>query len=105
MNKKVYWASIEYIYTPKSSEFNKFKGGFVYAFVNEYNLKRALDKMKKELYIIQIEPIKIEFINPYDIDAKWKTSEETDIYINLFNESRKSNQVFFDTFYAYEIER
>jgi hypothetical protein len=102
MTKKVYWASIEYIYTPESNEFNKLKGGFVYAFVNADNFKIALDKIKKEMDIIHLESIHIEFIKPYDKDTKWKTSEETAIYMDLFNESQKSNQVVFDTFYAYE---
>jgi len=102
MNKKVYWAGIEYIYTKKSLDYNKLKGGFVYAFVSAKNKNIALNNIKKELRNIHLNPVDIEFISLYDINTKWNNEEQTKNYINLFNESEKSNQVLFDTFYAYE---
>ena len=102
MNKNVYWAGIEYIYTQDSLEYNKLKGGFVYAFVGAKDKNIALNKIKKELKNINLAPVNIEFISLYNIDTKWKNEEQTKNYIDLFNESKNSNQVFFDTFYAYE---
>ena len=102
MNKKVYWAGIEYIYTSKSNEFGKLKGGFVYAFVNAYNVKIALNGIKKELNKIQLDPIEIEFIEPYNIDTKWETTEQTNNYLDLFDKSQKNKQVYFDDFFAYK---
>jgi len=102
MNKNVYWSGIEYIYTQNSLEYNKLKGGFVYAFVSAKDKNIALNKIKMELRNIHLTPVDIEFISLYDRDTKWNNEEQTKHYFDLFNESQKSNQVFFDTFYAYE---
>lgn len=102
MNKKVYWAGIEYMYTSNSNELGKLKGGFVYAFVNAYNVKVALSKINKELNQIQLIPVEIEFIEPYNKETKWEKPEQTQNYLDLFDKSQKSNEVFFDIFFAYE---
>jgi hypothetical protein len=104
MNKNVYWAGIEYVYTKNSPEYNKLKGGFVYAFVGAKDKNIALNKIKAELKNSHLTPVDIEFISLYDMDTKWNNEEQTKNYIDLFNESQKSDQVFFDTFYAYEID-
>lgn len=99
---KIYWTSIEYNYSKESSKNDELKGGFVYAFVNANDVRDALDKLLKELKSQSLTPIDIEFMSPYDDEMEWETRQETEHFLGLYNESKKTNNVIFDNFYAYE---
>ena len=102
MKQKVYWSSIEYSYESKSSEKQKLKGGFVYAFVKSFDVRQALNKLLSKLKQQGKRPIEIEFISPYDKKTEWENSKQEKHYKILYNEARNSSSVIFDTFYAYE---
>lgn len=101
MKNKVYWTGIEYKYNQKSKT-NELKGGFVYAFVNSQDARYALKRFLDELASQDLKPIEIEFISPYDIEMEWGTDAEIEHYLNLYNESKDTNNVIFDDFYAYD---
>ena len=103
-NLKIYWTSMEYSYSKQSAEYKKLAGGFVYGFVKAFDEKEALKKFTEELNHQYIEIKEVEFISLYDIKTVWETEEQTRRFIQLYEEAETSNEVFFDTFYAYEKE-
>lgn len=104
MEKKVFWSGIEYSYLESSKKFKNLQGGFVFIFIKAYDVREALAKIEKELTIIKLEPIEIEFIKPYEKELEWETPEQTEHYLSLYEESDSKNKTVFDTFYAYEHE-
>ena len=101
MNSQIYWSSIEYTYSSNSSQSKKLKGGFVYAFVKALNSEDALCKVTEELINQDILVKKVEFILPYDIMTRWETKEQQKNFMQLYKKSQSSNEVLFDTFYAF----
>lgn len=101
-NQKIYWCSIEYIYSDVSPESGKLIGGFVYGFVKAIDKKDALNKFADELKINSIEIKKVEFIKLYKIETQWETIEQTNSFIKIYEQAQDSEQPIFDTFYAYE---
>jgi hypothetical protein len=104
MNSDIYWSSIEYSYASKSSQSGKLKGGFVYAFVKALNTEEAISKVTKGLKHQNIEVKEVEFVSPYDIKTEWETEEQRNNFMELYKEAKSSNDVLFDTFYAFEVE-
>ena len=104
MNSDIYWSSIEYSYASKSSQPAKLKGGFVYAFVKALNSEDALGKVTEELKRWDIEVKEVEFFLTYDTKTKWETEEQVHNFMELYKSAQSSNEVVFDTFYAYELE-
>jgi hypothetical protein len=103
-NQKIYWTSIEYVYSTQSSEFGKVAGGFIYGVVKASDDREALNKFTDELKRQSIDVKKIEFISLYDIKMEWETEEQTNNFMELYKEAQSSNKVLFDTCYAYETE-
>ena len=102
MTKKIYWTSIEYRYDEKSTESKKLKGGFVYAFIKANDVRDALENFLRELRSLNLNPVEIEFIKPYDKALEWETIEDTKHYLNLFRQAQKSTNTVFSEFYAFE---
>lgn len=98
---EIYWTSIEYEYLEGSINFNKFKGGFVYAFVKAADVRDALNKFSKEIGSLSLGIKNIEFISPYD-DIPWDNDVEQKKYDNLAKEALRTENVICDEFYAYE---
>jgi hypothetical protein len=101
-NQKIYWCSIEYIYSDVSPESRKLIGGFVYGFVKAMDKEDALNKFADELKRNSIEIKNVEFIKLYKIETKWETTEQTNNFIKIYEQAQDSEQAIFDTFYAYE---
>jgi hypothetical protein len=101
MNSDIYWSSIEYSYTSKSSQTGKLKGGFVYAFVKALNSEDALSKVTEELKRRDIEVKEVEFVSTYDTKTEWETEEQVNNFMELYKGAQSYNEVIFDTFYAY----
>jgi hypothetical protein len=102
MTEKIYWASIEYRYDEKSTESRKLKGGFVYAFIKANDVRDALKNILGELSVLKLSPVEIEFVKPYDKSLGWETPEDTKRYLSLFRLARKTTNVIFSEFYAFE---
>ena len=103
MSSKIYWTSIEYRYIKKVDK-KDLKGGFVYAFINANDVRDVLKKVLIELAKQNLEPIEIEFISPYDKEMEWETKEQTEHFKQLYKESKKTDNVVFDDFYAYKTD-
>ncbi len=99
MDKRIYWSSIEYVY--KKPEGNLL-GGFVYVFINAFDVRFALEKISKEFIRENLIIKDIEFIKPYHPEQEWNSTERTEHYSKLCKIAKKSSRVEFDTFYAYE---
>jgi len=102
MTTKIYWSSIEYKYDKKAIESKDLKGGFVYAFIKAKDIRDALENLLNELKLQSLVPVEIEFMKPYDLEIEWETPEKTKHYQDLFDEAKKSTNVIFDKFYAFE---
>ena len=98
---KIYWTSIEYKYLKGSINFEKFEGGFVYAFVRASDVRDALKKFTSELKSLNLDITNIEFISPYE-NIPWDTGEEQSKYDSLAKETLRTENVICDEFYAYE---
>ena len=99
---KIYWTSIEYRYDEKSIEYKKLKGGFVYAFIKAKDVRDALEIFLRELSILNLNPVEIEFIKPFDKSLEWETPEDTKHHLSLFRQAKKSTNAIFGEFYAFE---
>lgn len=66
MSSKIYWTGIEYIYDKTSPEYGKLEGGFVYGFVNTFDVREVLEKVLNKLKTEKIVPKEVEFISLYD---------------------------------------
>ncbi len=104
MEKKVFWSGIEYSYQKGSEGYGNLKGGFVFVFTKAYDVREALAKILAEFNGMNLEPIEIEFIKPYEIELGWETPEQTTHYLLLYEESDSRDKTIFDAFYAYENE-
>ena len=102
MTTKIYWTSIEYRYDEKSTESKKLKGGFVYAFIKANDVRDALENFLLELRVLDLSPIEIEFVKPYDKALEWETPEDTKRHLSLFRQAKKSTNAVFGEFYAFE---
>ena len=98
---KIYWTSIEFELKDSHPDFNKYKGGFVYAFVKTNDSESALDKYKKALDRNDLVGFDFEYIKPYE-DIEWEKEEEQKHFDKLFQEASKSNVVILDDFYMYK---
>jgi len=96
---KVFWASIEYKYDKPEENL---VGGFVYAFVNASNLENASNAINLKLRNESLTVINVEFVKPYDLNAKWEKSAQTKHYKELYLSALNSSDVILDDFYAYE---
>lgn len=101
---KIYLTSIEYTYFKKSSKSKKLKGGFVYGLVKAIDEREALLKVSLALKNSNINIMFVESIVPYARGTEWETREQTENFIQLFDDAELLNEVIFDTFYAYESE-
>jgi len=102
MTTKIYWTSIEYRYDENSTESKKLKGGFVYAFIKANDVRDALENFLGELRVLNLSPVEIEFVKPYDKALEWETPADTKLYLSLYREAKKSTNAIFDVFYAFE---
>jgi hypothetical protein len=102
MTTKIYWTSIEYRYDEKSTESKKLKGGFVYAFIKANDVRDALENFIRELTILNLSPVEIEFVKPYDKALQWESPTDTKRFLSLFREAKKSTNAIFDEFYAFK---
>ena len=101
---RVYWTSVEYKYLKGSADFDKLKGGTVYAFVSSKDVQDALKKYLSVFEDLKLKTTDIEFIKPYDTEMDWADKKQTSHFLNLYNEAQSSSDVILDDFYAYEKE-
>jgi hypothetical protein len=99
MKNRIYWSSIEYKYEQKETNL---LGGFVYVFLKASDVRKALEIILKEFKNERIIPIDIEFIQPYKPKLEWENPEQTEHYHKLYSSAKKSTNLIFDKFYAYE---
>ena len=99
---RIFWTSIEYTYDSDHSSNEELFGGFVYAFVISTNDKEAQNKFIAALGQQKISAIEVHFITPYPDNMEWENHEQTKHYKTLFEKAEKTQDVIFDTFYAYE---
>jgi hypothetical protein len=102
MESKVFWIGLEYDYLKGHESYPKLEGGFVYAFINGKDVRDVLNRLLVELDELQLKPIEVEFISPYEEDTEWESDEITNHYLELYQLSQESKEVIFDTFEAYE---
>jgi hypothetical protein len=98
---KIYWTSLEFNLKPKNKDFGKFKGGFVYLFVKETEKINALKRFKTELDKLNLNPINIEFVKPYE-NVEWENKKEEKHFETIIAETENCSEVIFDDFYMYE---
>jgi len=102
IKKNIFWSSIEYHYSDKSSDFKKLDGGFVYVFIKSFDVREALDLILESLDKQNLVPFNIEFISPYDKEIDWESIDQSNHYLELYNVANNSSDVIYDDFYAYE---
>ena len=102
MKSTVYWSGVEYSYRNGSVNPDNLKGGFVYIFLSALDVIDSISKIQKSLNDQDLEPIIIEFIQPYDEELEWEQDEATEHYKNLYNKAKGSLEPIFDDFYTYE---
>ena len=98
---KIYWTSLEFNLKQKNKDFGKFKGGFVYLFVKENEKINALKRFKTELEKLDLNPINIEFVKPYE-NVEWENKKEEKHFKKIIKTTENSSEVIFDDFYMYE---
>lgn len=103
-NNKLYWSSIEYHYEKNNPEFKKLRGGFVYVYLVAFDVQEALEKILNKLKSIELKPVEIEFISPFDLDTEWDTDEQKATVLSICEEVQRTSDIIFDTFNAYETE-
>ena len=96
---KVYWASVEYKYENNAENL---VGGFVYAFINSYDEKSALNKIETKLNSENLIAINFEFIECYDELTEWENKKTTKHFLKLYEKAKLTSEVIFDDFYAYK---
>jgi len=101
---KIYWSSIEYHYKKGLLNSKNIKGGFVYVFLITFDVKTALKRIISELELLELIPIEIEFISPYNIETEWNTDTQTEKIKSICTNGFKDTDIVFDTFHAYETE-
>ncbi len=101
---RIFWTSIEYTYNSEQSSDDGLVGGFVYAFVNSTDDNEARNKFLSALAQQQMTAKEVDFITPYLDSTEWENEEQTKHYKTLFEDAKKTEDVIFDTFYAYEKE-
>jgi protoheme ferro-lyase len=99
---RIFWTSIEYIYNSEHNSNERLIGGFVYAFVSSTDQNEALNKFLSALRQQQKTAKEVDFIAPYPDNTEWENVEQTKHYKTLFEDAKKTDEVIFDTFYAYE---
>jgi hypothetical protein len=99
--QQIFWTSIEYKYTNCSPGLT---GGFVYGFVKAFDEQEAMLKFTSELTRQALEIKQVEFISLYDVNTRWETKTISTTFAALFQYPQRSNEVIFDTFYAYSAE-
>lgn len=102
MPTKIYWTSIEYTYNKKSTEYKNLKGGFVYAFIKANDVRDALENFLGELRALNLNPVEIEFIKPYNKALEWETPADTKHFLSLFKAANKSTNAIFSEFIAFK---
>jgi hypothetical protein len=102
MAKAIYWGSIEYLYNSKHSEYPKLKGGFVHAFYYTDDVRKYLTVVQESLEILNLDIVRVEFVNMYDLDTQWEDESYTKIYKQISRLAKSSKKVVFDDFYAYK---
>jgi len=101
---KLYWSSVEYHYKTGKSDSKNLTGGFVYVFLKTFDARTALKRILEELELMELTPIEIEFVSPYDINTEWDTEEQTKKIMTICNNGFQNTDIVFDTFHAYEVE-
>jgi hypothetical protein len=100
---RIYWTSVEFILKDTHKDFNKLKGGFVYAFLKCRDSEEALTRFKVELDKYDLVPFDFEFIKPYEV-IEWENEKDTKHYREILKKASKSAKVILDGFYMYEKE-
>jgi hypothetical protein len=100
---RIYWTSVEFRLKETHMEFNKLKGGFVYAFLKCRDSEEALDRFKAELDQYNLVPFDFEFIKPYEV-IEWDNDKDTKHYKEILKKASKREKVILDSFYMYENE-
>ena len=95
--ERIYWASIEFILKDSHSDFNNYKGGFVYAFVKAKDSESALYKIKDELNNNKLIGIDFEFIKPYE-EIEWEKEKDQEHFSKLFQEVSESIKILEDNY-------
>ncbi len=102
MAKAIYWGSIEYLYNSKHSEYPKLKGGAVYAFYYTDDVRKYLKAVQEDLELLNMDILRVEFVNMYDLDMQWEDESNTKIFKQIATRAKSSKKVVFDDFYAYK---
>jgi hypothetical protein len=100
---RIYWTSVEFGLKNTHKDFNKLKGGFVYAFLKCRDSEEALARFKVELDQNDLIPFDFEFVKPYEV-IEWENDKDTKHYKEIIKEASKSEKVILDGFYMYKNE-
>ena len=101
--QKTYWTSIEFKLMSTHDDYERFKGGFVYAFVKANDFESALTKFKKELNKKHLILIQFEFIEVYE-NVEWENENEKTHFDSILKEVEKYKDVVMDNYYMFELE-
>ena len=99
--KKIYWAGIEFSYTIQAPEFEELKGGFLYVFIKSSNANEACRHIESALLSKGMKIETLEFISLYEKNMEWETPEQSNHFLELYQEAQNSNDVILDDIYAY----
>jgi len=98
---KIYWTSIEFNLKKENKDFGKIEGGFFYLFVRETEKINALKKFKNELDKLNLNPINIEYVKPYE-NVEWENKKEENHFKEIIEKTLNCSDVVFDDLYLYE---
>lgn len=102
---KVYWASVNYTYLESHPDFSKLKGGDVYVFLVAEDVIEVVSQIVEEFNTQALEVKSIEFVSIYLYKHEgWETPKEEKYYSGLADKAKKTNEIVFDEYYAYEQE-
>lgn len=54
--------------------------------------------------LMELIPIEIEFVSPYDIEKEWDTEKQSEKIKSICTRELQTTDIVFDTFHAYESE-
>jgi hypothetical protein len=104
MKNETYWAGIEYDYLEEHMQYSKLKGGFVYVFLSAKDVRDLIEVVENEFKRKKLSIVRVEFVNIYDRETKWKNAEDQKRYKQIVKEAELTKKVVFDDFYSYEID-
>lgn len=97
----IFLADIEYRYLEKHADYGTLKGGCVYAFVMEEDVRKVITKVEDAIRSMDLEIVTFDSVFPYEGNSADDEEIEKQ-FMKLSKVAMKDGSVQFADFYAFE---